>query len=339
MDKKQLRKQREDKAIDEAKLIALLKTEKLLAREIATRFDVPIVSVQDKLHELAEKKVMIRSDQEGFYIDNAPEEGGKKRLNPDMWQGDTLKIGFVSDNHLCSHFERLDVLNLMYDLFEREGVNVVMNGGNWIDGEARFNKNEIHTTGFGRQIQYAVDHYPYKEGIETWFISGDDHEGWYNQREGINSGEFFQMQREKAGKFDLKHLGYVEADIDLNGGAYEIPMWCRVMHPGGGSSYAVSYAPQKIIESLQGGEKPHILFIGHYHKLSYNLFRNVYTIQMGTTCDQTIFMRKKKIEAHVGGGIAEFSRGEDGLINRCKVEFITAYDKKFYLGKDKYWKG
>lgn len=338
MKKDDIRKQRESKEIDENKLISLLKQEKCTVRGLSKYFDVPIVTVQNTISELAEKKVMIRSDSDGYYIDDAPEEGAKKMLNPNMWQGDSIKIGFVSDNHLCSHFERLDVLNLLYDLFESEGVSLVVNGGNWIDGEARFNKNDIHTTGFGRQIDYAVKNYPYKEGLETWFISGDDHEGWYNQREGINSGEFFQMQRERAGMFDLKHLGYVEADIDLNGGKYEIPMWCRIMHPGGGSSYAVSYAPQKIIESLQGGEKPHIMFIGHYHKLSYNIVRNVHAIQMGTTCDQTIFMRKKKLAAHVGGGIAEFNRASDGLINRCKVEFITAYDKKFYIGKDKYWK-
>ena len=233
--KDEIRSQRLSKEMDEKKLISLLKQEKLSVRDIAQRFDVPIVTVQSTLTNLAEKKVMVRSDVDGYYIDDAPEEGAKRSLNPKMWQGDKLKIGFISDNHLCSNFERLDVLNLLYDLFESEGVSLVVNGGNWIDGEARFNKNEIHTYGFGRQIDYAVKHYPYKEGFETWFISGDDHEGWYNQREGINSGEYFQMMREQAGMFDLKHLGYVEADIDLNGGKYEIPMWCRIMHPGDGS--------------------------------------------------------------------------------------------------------
>ena len=58
---------------------------------------------------------------------------------------------------------------------------------------------------------------------------------------------------------------------------------------------------------------------------------------MGCTEDQTIFMRKKKLQAHVGGGICELHRASDGTINRCKVEFITAFDKKFYLGDDKYW--
>jgi len=327
------------KEMDEKKLIATLKGGGMSIKSIADEFKVPLKTVMDTIQKLTNQKVMFQYDGDEVFISEAPQQGGRKQLNPEMWEGDILRFGFISDNHLGSHFERLDVMNLLYDLYEREGVKIVLNGGNWIEGEARFNKNEIHKRGFGRQIEYAVEQYPFKEGIETWFVSGDDHEGWYNQREGINSGEYFQMMREQAGKFDLKHLGYVEADIDLNNGEFEHNCWARLMHPGGGTAYALSYAPQKIVESLQGGEKPNILFLGHYHKLSYDVIRNVHVIQMGTTCDQSIFMRKKKIEAHVGGGIAEFRRAPDGSINRSRIEFITAYDKKFYAGKDKYWKG
>jgi hypothetical protein len=114
--------------------------------------------------------------------------------------------------------------------------------------------------------------------------------------------------------------------------------WLRVVHPGGGTAYALSYTMQKLVESYQGGEKPTIILAGHYHKLDYSFPREVHAIQMGTTCDQTLFMRKKKIQAMVGGGIVEARRAKDGAINRVKVEFITFYDKSFYIGKDKYFK-
>jgi hypothetical protein len=331
-------KEQFSKVIDEKQLIDLLKSNRLNIKDIAAKFEVPVPVVWDAIDKLTDKKIMVNREEGEYYIDEHPSIGAKKALNPDLWEGEWLRFGYVSDNHLCSHFERLDVLNLAYDTFAREGVKVVLNGGNWIDGEARFNKNEIHTTGFGRQMAYAVKNYPYREGIETWFVSGDDHEGWYNQREGVNSGDFFQMLREESGKYDLKHLGYVEADINLNAGSFENPMWLRVMHPGGGSAYATSYTGQKIVESFQPGEKPHLLFLGHYHKYEKSFIRGVHVWQMACTMDQSIFMRKKKIEAHVGFGIAEFCRNEDGYLTRVRDEFTPVYDKGFYEGKTKYWK-
>jgi hypothetical protein len=324
--------------VDDKKLIKMLQSNSLTVEEIAETFNVPFATVSEKINLLKSNKALFRKEDEKFSINETPIEGGRKVLNPDLWRGDVIKFGFTADNHLCSYFERLDVLNLIYDICEGENIPVVLNGGNWIDGEARFNRNEIHKVGLDRQINYAVDVYPYRKGIETWFVSGDDHEGWYNQREGINIGDYWQMKREQAGMFDLKHLGYVEADIDLNEGKFENGSWLRVMHAGGGSSYATSYSAQKIVESLQGGEKPSVLMIGHYHKLLYAYIRNVHTVQCGTTQDQSIFMRKKKIEAHVGGGIIELYRDKYGSINRVRVDFITAFDKKFYVGKDKYWK-
>ena len=104
----------------------------------------------------------------------------------------------------------------------------------------------------------------------------------------------------------------------------------RVIHTGGGSTYATSYTSQKYAESLQGGEKPRVVLVGHYHKLSFDYCREIYMIQCGATQDQTPFMRKKKIQSHLGGCIVELHQDNDGIINRCKAEFITFFDKKFY---------
>jgi hypothetical protein len=207
-----------------------------------------------------------------------------------------------------------------------------------IDGEASFNKNELHTHGMTKQVEYFVKHYPYRKGIITRFIAGDDHEGWYAQREGINIGEYMLMKRIQAGLNDLDYLGYAEADVELTENGFENKSWLRVLHPGGGSAYALSYTSQKIVESYQGGEKPSVLLIGHYHKLGYEFPREVHCIQTGCTEDQTLFMRKKRLQAMVGGGMCELHLSPDGTINRCKVEFITAFDKKFYIGNSKYWK-
>ena len=127
-------------------------------------------------------------------------EGGE-----DYW---THRFGFTTDNHLCNRHSRLDVLNAAYDHFEREGITLAYNSGNWIDGEARFNKTELVTApGMDHQLDYLIDQFPLRDGIETHYIAGDDHEGWYQQREGIEVGKYLQMRAEDAGRTDLKVPG------------------------------------------------------------------------------------------------------------------------------------
>jgi len=146
------------------------------------------------------------------------------------------------------------------------------------------------------------------------------------------------MKRQQAGYDDMEYLGYMEADIELTEGGFENSSWLRVCHPGGGSAYALSYTSQKIAESLQGGEKPAIMLLGHYHKLGYEYPREIHSCQTGCSEDQTLFMRKKRLQAMVGGGIATVRIAKDGTINRFSPEFITFFDRKFYKGNTKYWK-
>jgi hypothetical protein len=241
----------------------------------------------------------------------------------------THVFGFVTDNHLCNKHSRLDVLNSAYDHFERSGITRVFNAGNWIDGEARFNKTELVTSpGMDRQLDYMIDVYPHRKGIVTHYIAGDDHEGWYQQREGVEVGHYLQMRAQAQGRTDLKYLGYAEADIGLKFGTGAAVM--RVVHPGGGSAYAISYTDQKRAESYQGGEKPHVELVGHYHKWNHGYPREIHTVQGGCTCDQTMFMRKKRLQAHVGFSVVKIKQRQDGAIERFAAEWFPFYDRKFY---------
>jgi hypothetical protein len=137
------------------------------------------------------------------------------------------------------------------------------------------------------------------------------------------------MRAQKAGRKDLHYLGHVEADIELKCGKGSAVG--RLMHPGGGSAYALSYAPQKLVEAFQGGEKPAILWIGHYHKYDVCYPREVYCISGGCTCDQTAFLRKNKIAAHVGYGMVKVQQDRtDGRVVRIQHEFLARYNRGFY---------
>ncbi len=298
--------------------------------------DTGISKVRQAVDELVDLGYNFRIENGYVVLSKIIQKSESTKLDIEKMSTGFYKFGAIGDNHLCSRYERLDVLNAIYDLYEAEGIEVVYNTGNWIDGEARFNKHDLNTYGMDNQINYWCKHYPKRNGIKTYFIAGDDHEGWYTQNVGIDIGKYAEMKAREAGRDDLIYLGYMEADVVLKAPDGETII--RVVHPGGGSSYAISYTVQKIVESYQGGEKPHVLLAGHYHKADYTYIRGVHCIQTGTTQDQSPFMRKKKLAAHLGGWTIQFSTDDNGAITRFKQEFFPFYDNEYYSKWAYKWK-
>jgi hypothetical protein len=247
--------------------------------------------------------------------------------------GDWLTYGLVGDTHLCCKEERLAELHATYDLFEREGVKEVFHAGNIVDGYIpKINGGSVFETSIDGQCQYVIDNYPKRRGIKTYFITGDDHEGWW-QKEGFNFGFYLQSlcRNEDNAREDLIYIGHVEADVEIKGRRLGASTIIKVQHPGGGSAYARSYTGQKQVEAFEGGEKPHILVQGHYHVSNHMRDRNVHVISLPGFQDQTIFARKKRLRMEVGGAILSFKRNpEDGTVTRCRVEFKHYFTRGYY---------
>lgn len=314
----------------------MVKTKKRHAlSDLAKQFKVTISAIEKTLKILEKEGVNVFRFHNEVEISPHIIKSTPTIIHSHHLNGKTARFGFVTDNHLCSKYERLDVLNALYEKFKKEGIEVVYNAGNVIDGEARFNKFDLHTYGMENQCNYFAKAYPKIKGIDTYFITGDDHEGWYVQREGVNIGKFMEQKAIEAGRNDLHYLGHMEHDIILkakNGSAV-----IRIVHPGGGSAYAISYTSQKLVESYSPGEKPQILLMGHYHKMAFDYIRGVYVIQGGCTMDQSPFMRKKRLDAHVGGWICEYQQGINGTIQSFKAEWIPFYSKEHYENEN-IWK-
>jgi biotin operon repressor len=311
-------------------VLRLLRKGPRSTEELAAALSSSPESVRNSVEDMKARGAMIIQTANGLHdlADSILLEPGSGHITGtnDYW---THRFGFTTDNHLCNRNSRLDVLNAAYDHFEREGIKVAFNSGNWIDGEARFNKTELVTApGMDHQLDYMIDKFPQRSGIETHYIAGDDHEGWFQQREGIEIGKYLQMRAEDQGRDDFKYLGYGEADVKLSFGTGSSVM--RVVHPGGGSAYAISYTDQKRVESYQGGEKPQVELVGHYHKFNHGYPREVHTVQGGCTCDQSMFMRKKRLQAHVGYSIIKIKQDETGIVTRFAVEWLPFFDRGFY---------
>lgn len=293
-------------------------------------FDSGVGKIRAVLSELAEEGLNISVLDEGVELSKILPTEKRTVIDVSKFKHRHFKFGLTADNHLGSKYERMDVLNALFDIWKADGVKEVYQCGNMIEGE-RHSKFDIHTYGMQNQVDYFVENWPKREGIRTFFVTGDDHEGWYVQDEGVNIGKFIQMTAEKAGRQDLIYMGHMEHDVVFPGSKQDAVM--RIIHAGGGSSYATSYSVQKIIESYQGGEKPHILLVGHYHKAEYGYPREVHVVQAGCTKDQDSFLRKNKIQVHVGGWTFEFDQSEEGTIHNFKLTWHPFFDKGFYKGK------
>lgn len=244
--------------------------------------------------------------------------------------GSWIRYGLVGDTHLCCKQERLAELHNFYDLMEKEGITTVFHAGNIVDGYIpKINGDSVFATSIDGQCQYVLDNYPKRKGMTTYYITGDDHEGWW-QKEGFNFGGYLQFLAHDQGRKDLQYIGHVEADVEIRSGT-GAPTIIKIQHPGGGSAYARSYTGQKQVEAFEGGEKPSILVQGHYHVSNYMNDRNIHVVSLPGWQDQTIFARKKRLRMEIGGGICAFKRNaNDGSITRFQIEFVRYFTRGYY---------
>ena len=250
-------------------------------------------------------------------------------------KNNTFVFGALGDSHLGSKYERLDVLNDLYDRYQAAGVDRVFHTGNWIDGDEPKNRHDISVHGMEAQLDYLAAEYPLRKGLVTYAVTGEDHEGWWTRSEGIDIGGRAEDTMRKHGREDWVNLGFMESHVRLvnaNSGASSV---VAVVHPGGGTAYALSYSIQKIIEALEGGEKPAVGLYGHYHKIWCGNIRNVWCICTGAQQDQTVFTRNKvKQEVHVGGTQIELEQDpRTGAIIGCTAKLMRYFARGYYNGR------
>jgi cell fate (sporulation/competence/biofilm development) regulator YlbF (YheA/YmcA/DUF963 family) len=233
------------------------------------------------------------------------------------WEGNKIiRFGVISDCHLGSKWQQLTFLNHLYDVFLTEGITTVYNCGDLVDGYHMHpgHEYEVFKHGADEQGEYVIDIYPKRPGIVTKFITGN-HDHSHIKAGGHDIGKPIAAARK-----DMIYLGLSNVKIYLTPNCT-----VELNHPLDGAAYALSYAPQKTIDAMTGGEKPNILLNGHHHKLFDMIYRNVQCYEAGTTCAQTPWMRGKRIAANIGGWIIEVHVSEDGTITRCKDEKILLY--------------
>lgn len=216
------------------------------------------------------------------------------------------KFGYFCDPHVGEKQFKENLWVKMCHTFMKEGITNVYGGGDNLEGMSGRDGQIYDLThiGFSAQAGYLeqlVKAYP---SLNFYCIDGN-HDGWYAIRN--NSGIIVGEELEKRCN-NWHFLGSMEADVEL---APNVTL--KLFHANDGSAYALSYKLQKLIESFTGGEKPSIVIDAHYHKHLTAWIRNVFGIEGGCLCDQTRYMRGKKLAASMGFGIMDVWYDKKGI--------------------------
>jgi predicted phosphodiesterase len=240
-----------------------------------------------------------------------------RRQNRLVIPSETVRFGIFGDTHFGSLYEDLEALQAYARACREAEVHCMIHAGDVLEGYKLYRGQEFetHKHGWEAQSQWFKEVAP-DFGVPVYFITGN-HDVAFKRAAGITVGKGLEDLRP-----DWKFIGEDYGTVTLETAGREFKV--GVLHPGGGSSYALSYRPQKIVEQMEGGTKPEILAIGNYHKSDWiPSYRNVSVLQVGCFQRQTPFMLTKGLAAMVGGWIMEFAPG-DGC-SRQKAEFFPFY--------------
>lgn len=239
--------------------------------------------------------------------------------------GNTIRFGMVSDTHWGSLYERLDAFIEFMRMCEREGIKDIYHTGDMLDGHGIYKGQvfEQYAIGLDEQKKVFEKKVPAFKGQNIYFITGN-HDLSFKKLVGLSIGNYVESV-----KPNWHYLGDEYALVQMrtkSGRSFALSL----VHPGGGTAYAVSYHPQKHVESLPGGQKPDCVFIGHYHKAIWlPTYRNVDAFCGGCFQSQTPFMAGRNIAAMVGGWTVEATVTPRGSLTRSvRAEFHSFFEPK-----------
>ena len=193
---------------------------------------------------------------------------------------ETLKLLLISDTHLASRYDRLDILKYLYKKADERGINYVLHSGDLCEGVSGRPQQlyELKECSYTWQRDYVIKNYP-KSNVPTYICSGN-HDLWWIKRCGADIVKDICERRE-----DLHYLGSDCEDIKIG------KLRVRLYHGSGGSAYAKSYKLQKYLDSIPMEERPHILQTGHTHNAFYMKQGNTHCFQTSCLQDLTPFER------------------------------------------------
>ena len=105
---------------------------------------------------------------------------------------DELIALLISDLHLGTKEERLDLLNLLYDYAMKNGIHLIINGGDLINGLTSERKNICRT--HLEQCEYFIENHPFDINILNICVLGN-HDVKGLRKDGVNFARILENYR------------------------------------------------------------------------------------------------------------------------------------------------
>lgn len=239
---------------------------------------------------------------------------------------DEIRFAVASDIHFASRLHRreclTDFLNIAYHEHKVRHVMVpgdVVAGMNMYRGQ----QNEVVSLAMRDQAAEAVAGLPVLKGLSYEAIGGN-HDESFMKSAGADVIDSIARQRP-----DFHSHGYYSALVDLLPPGKKQGVKIELHHPDKAGAYAITYHLQKEIEQIPGGMKPHLIFCGHTHQSAYLPdYRGVAGFYAGCFEDQTLFLKRKHINPHIGGWIIRVGITRDGSPKSLTPTWVRYYHSR-----------
>ena len=100
---------------------------------------------------------------------------------------------------------------------------------------------------------------------------------------------------------------------NAKGEGYGLGQWHRC---------GVGVAVKKYLDSLSGGDKPNIIFVGHHHKYISMWYRNVWYFEVPSTHLQSDWEKGKRIRNDSGALVITVEVDSEGTLVDCNHSMI-----------------
>ena len=233
-----------------------------------------------------------------------------------------IPLLLISDTHLCSKYDRLDILRYLYAKADERGVKHILHSGDFTDGRSNRPEHiyELREPSYEGQVDYCVDKYPTFDG-KTYVISGN-HDDWWYKSTGSEIVKAIANRRD-----DIVYLGSDVADMKIG------KLKVRLFHGKGGNAYAKSYKVQKYLDSIPLEERPHILQTGHIHQSFYMKQDDTHCFQTSCLEDLTPFARSMGFANDKSVWWVDVEMNDRGQIQNITQELETFNTKKLVRRK------